>query len=167
MKHSLRNHTMVLGVHSNMEHLLEIEKELVGTYPKILFYKATTYEEGLQLMLSYTFDLVILEPSIEQGAELIALAVRRNFPVVIMSENGHSPEEVTQSYGLKLHAVLSQHDTAMIVQEIGKTLRTHNTLRVRLVIRRILTACTSIVRTLTPQTIEGKFHSLPNSCIYY
>jgi hypothetical protein len=167
MKNSLRNHKMVLGVHSHMEHLLEIEKELMGAHPTILFYKATTYEEGLQLMLSYTFDLVISETSVEQGTELIALALRRNFPVLIISENGQSPDELNQLYGLKIQAVSSKEDTTKIVQDIGKTLRAQNKLSLRLVIGKILTACTSIMHTLTPQTIDRKYYALPSNCIYY
>ena len=167
MKNSLRNHKMVLGVHSHMEHLLEIEKELMGAHPTILFYKATTYEEGLQLMLSYTFDLVISETSVEQGTELIALALRRNFPVLIISENGQSPDELNQLYGLHIQAVSSKEDTTKIVQDIGKTLRTQNKLSLRLVIGKILTMCNVIVHTLTPKTIDRKHYALPNNCIYY
>ena len=167
MKNSLRKHKMVLGVHSHMEHLLKMEKELVGAHPTILFYKATTYKEGLQLMLSYTFDLVVSETSVEQGTELIALALRRNFPVLIISENNQSPEELNQLHGLHIQAVSSQEDTTKIVQDIGKMLKAQNNLSLRLVIGKILTMCNLIVHTLTPQTIEEKYHALPNNCIYY
>ena len=161
------NHRMVLGVHRSMEHLIKMEKALKDAYPALQFHKATTYEEGLQLMLSYTFDLVISETGLKQGAELIELALHRNFPVVIISENGQSPEKLRRLYGLKIKVVSSKQDTMKTVRDIGMTLKIHNTLCSRRIIGGIISMCNLIICRLSPQTIDPKYYESPNNGVSY
>ncbi len=167
MKSFRTNHRMVLGVHSSMEQLLKMENELKDAYPTILLYKATTYEEGLQLVLSYTFDLVISEMGLKQGAEIIDLASRRNFPVVIISENGRSTEKLRRLYGPNIKAVSSKQDTMKIVQRIGEILKVHNKLRLQRIIGKFINMCHLTVRMLSPKTIDPKYYELPNNGMSY
>lgn len=167
MKNFRENHRMVLGVHRSMDHLIKMEKALKDAYPTIQLYKATTYEEGLQLMLSYTFDLVISGTGLKEGSELTDLALRRNFPVVIISENGRSPEDLKRLYGLKVKAVSSKQDTMEIVQDIGKTLKGPDGFRLRRIIGKIHMLFHWTVCMLSPQMIDPKYCELPSKGLDY
>jgi hypothetical protein len=158
---------MVLGVHRSMEHLTKMEKVLKDAYPAVQFHKATTYEEGLQLMLSYTFDLVISETRLKHGSDLIDLASRRNFPVVIISENGRSAEALRRLYGSKIKAVSSKQDTIKTVQRIGEILKVNKKLRLQRIFGKIISMCHLIVDMLSPKTIDPKYCELPNNGMDY
>lgn len=167
MKNFRTNHRMVLGVHRDTERLLNMEKELQNAYPGIMLHKAGTYEEALQLMLSYTFDLVISEMGLRQEAKLIDLALRRNFPVFIISENGHSPQELCRLYGSKIKALSSTQGTIKIVQDIGKKLKVHKKIGLRRIIGKIIGIGHLTVSILSPQTIDPKYYELPNNGMDY
>ena len=168
MKSFGTNHRIVLGVHRSMEHLMKMEKALKDAYPTLQFHKATTYDEGLQLMLSYTFDMVISETGLKQGAKLIDLALCQNLPLVIISANGRSPEDLNRLYGLKVKAVSAKQDTMAIVRQAGETLKFHNRLRfLQRIIWKIHRVCHLTVCTLSPQTIDPKYRELPNNGLDY
>jgi len=167
MKSFRTSHRMVLGVHSSKKHLIKMEKALKDVYPALQFHKATTYEEGLQLMLSYTFDLVISGTGLKQGAELIDLALRRNFPVVIISENGRSPEDLNRLYGLKVKAVSSKQDTMEIVRHAGEILKVPNGPCLRRIMGKTHRLYHLTVCMLSPQTIDPKYYELPNNGLDY
>ncbi|MBW1707007.1 MAG: response regulator [Deltaproteobacteria bacterium] len=66
-------------------------------------HKATDYDTALQYILSYTYDVVILDIMGVNGFELLRHAVSRGFPTVMFTAHALSPESLKKS--IKLGAV--------------------------------------------------------------
>lgn len=68
-----------------------------------LIHKASDYDTALQYLLSYTYDIVILDIMGVNGFELLKTSVSRNFPTVMLTAHALSPESLKRS--MKLGAV--------------------------------------------------------------
>ncbi|MDZ7699351.1 MAG: response regulator [Deltaproteobacteria bacterium] len=68
-----------------------------------LIHTATDYEKARQYLLSYTYDLVILDIMGVNGFELLKIAVAKNFPTVMLTAHALTPEALEKS--IKLGAV--------------------------------------------------------------
>jgi len=68
-----------------------------------LIHKATDYEKARQYLLSYTYDIVILDIMGVNGFELLKMAVAKNFPTVMLTAHALTPEALEKS--MKLGAV--------------------------------------------------------------
>lgn len=68
-----------------------------------LVRKANDYDSARQMLLSYTFDVVILDIMGVNGFELLKLSVSRGFPTVMLTAYALSPESLEKS--IKLGAV--------------------------------------------------------------
>lgn len=68
-----------------------------------LVHKATDYDTAVQYLLSYTYDIVILDIMGVNGFELLKNAVSRGFPTVMLTAHALSPESLKKS--IKLGAV--------------------------------------------------------------
>ncbi len=68
-----------------------------------LIHKATDYDTALQYLLSYTYDIVILDIMGVNGFELLKTSVSRGFPTVMLTAHALTPEALKQS--IKLGAV--------------------------------------------------------------
>ena len=66
-------------------------------------YKAKDYHTALQLMASFTFDIVILDIMGVNGFELLKHSVNRGFPTVMLTAHALTPEALKKS--IKLGAV--------------------------------------------------------------
>ena len=167
MEKSIIEHKMVLGMHSQMDHLLKMEKNILSVYPKIIFYKATDYEEGLQLLLSLTFDLVILKIGVEKEKSLMELALRRNFPVILLSENGQYREGLEQITGLDPRAHVQKADARKIVPVIEDVLKMNNVLKWRSFLANVSRTLNSVVSALSTKDIDDRYTDDSDKCIYY
>ena len=68
-----------------------------------LVHKAGDYDTALQYLLSYTYDIVILDIMGVRGFELLKNSVSRGFPTVMLTAHALSPESLKKS--IKLGAV--------------------------------------------------------------
>ena len=68
-----------------------------------LVHKATDYDTALQYLLSYTYDIVILDIMGVNGFELLKTSVSRSFPTVMLTAHALTPEALKRS--IKLGAV--------------------------------------------------------------
>lgn len=66
-------------------------------------YKAKNYNAALQLLASYTFDIVILDIMGVDGFELLKNSVSRGFPTVMLTAHALTPEALKKA--IKLGAV--------------------------------------------------------------
>lgn len=66
-------------------------------------HKAKDYDKALQLLASYTFDIVILDIMGVDGFELLKHSVSRGFPTVMLTAHALTPEALKKS--IKLGAV--------------------------------------------------------------
>jgi CheY-like chemotaxis protein len=65
--------------------------------------KANDYDTGRQYLMSFTFDIVILDIMGVNGFELLKLSVKRGFPTVMLTAYALTPEALEKS--IKLGAV--------------------------------------------------------------
>ena len=62
--------------------------------------KANDYDTGRQHLMSYTFDIVILDIMGVNGFELLKLSVKRGFPTVMLTAYALTPEALEKSIRL-------------------------------------------------------------------
>ncbi|MDZ7696885.1 MAG: response regulator [Deltaproteobacteria bacterium] len=98
-EHSALKDKVVLVVDDEPDVLETVEEEL----DMCLVHKATDYDTALQYLLSYTYDIVILDIMGVNGFELLKTAVSRGFPTVMLTAHALSPESLKKS--IKLGAV--------------------------------------------------------------
>lgn len=65
-----------------------------------LVHKAGDYDTALQYLLSYTYDIVILDIMGVNGFELLKTSVSRGFPTVMLTAHALSPESLEKSIRL-------------------------------------------------------------------
>ena len=90
---------MVLVVDDEEDVLDSVEEEL----DMCILHKATDYETALESLLSYTYDIVILDIMGVRGFELLQQSVSRGFPTVMLTAHALTPEALKKS--IKLGAV--------------------------------------------------------------
>ena len=90
---------VVLVVDDEPDVLETVEEEL----DMCLVHKASDYDTALQYLLSYTYDVVILDIMGVNGFELLKNAVSRGFPSVMLTAHALTPEALKKS--IKLGAV--------------------------------------------------------------
>lgn len=72
--------------------------------------KATTFEGARQRMVSYTYDLVILDIMGVQGFDLLKLASSRKLPAVMLTAHALSPEALKKSIELGARAYVPKDE---------------------------------------------------------
>lgn len=90
---------VILVVDDEPDVLETVEEEL----SMCLVHKAMDYETALQYLLSYTYDIVILDIMGVNGFELLKNSVNRGFPTVMLTAHALTPEALKKS--IKLGAV--------------------------------------------------------------
>ena len=90
---------VVLVVDDEPDVLQTVEEEL----DMCLVHKAKDYDTALQYLLSYTYDIVILDIMGVNGFELLKNAVSRGFPTVMLTAHALTPDALKKS--IKLGAV--------------------------------------------------------------
>jgi len=96
---SLLKDKHVLAVDDEPDILDIVEEEL----DMCMVRKAQDYETAMQLLASYTFDIVILDIMGVNGFELLRESVSRGFPTVMLTAHALSAESLKKS--IKLGAV--------------------------------------------------------------
>jgi DNA-binding NtrC family response regulator len=81
----------------------DVLETLEGVLDMCLVHKASDYDTALQYLLSYTYDIVILDIMGVNGFELLKTSVSRNFPTVMLTAHALSAESLKES--IKLGAV--------------------------------------------------------------
>ena len=90
----------VILVVDDEEDVLDTLGEMLDTS---IVHKAKDYETASEYLLSYTYDIVILDIMGVNGFELLKLAVTRDFPTVMLTAHAVTPDALKKS--IKLGAV--------------------------------------------------------------
>ncbi len=84
--------------------VVDDEADVLETVKEILdgcrVYTARDYETALQYLLSYTFDIVILDIMGVNGFDLLKASVKRGFPTVMLTAYALTPEALEKSIRL-------------------------------------------------------------------
>lgn len=87
MKAGEMKYMRILGMDNNWDVLSEMASVIRSTWPECFFDRARSYDEGLQRMLSYTYNLVIADPNHQPGSRLVDQAVTCQFPMLALVDN--------------------------------------------------------------------------------
>jgi len=98
LKSPLQN-KVVLLVDDEPDILESVSEEL----EMCLVHKAENFETARQYLLSYTYDLVVLDIMGVSGFELLKMAVAKGFPTIMLTAHALTPEALKKS--IKLGAV--------------------------------------------------------------
>jgi len=90
---------VILVVDDEPDVLETVEEEL----DMCLVHKAGDYDTALQYLLSYTYDVVVLDIMGVDGFELLKNAVSRGFPAVMLTAHAVTPDALKKS--IKLGAI--------------------------------------------------------------
>ena len=99
-------HKLVLAVNEEKDILDIIEEKFFCEAPNVTFHAATTFENARQYLLSYTYDLVVLDILGVRGLELLQIAHNAGVPVVILTAHAVSREALRKSIELGARAYL-------------------------------------------------------------
>lgn len=87
---------VILAVDDEPDVLETVEDEL----DMCIVHKAQDYDTALQYLLSYTYDVVVLDIMGVNGFELLKTAVARGFPAVMLTAHAVTPEALKKSIKL-------------------------------------------------------------------
>ncbi len=96
---SLLKDKVILVVDDEPDIIETIKEEL----DMCLVHEATDHDTALQLLMSYTYDIVILDIMGVNGFDLLKKSVQRGFPTVMLTAHALSPESLKKS--IKLGAI--------------------------------------------------------------
>ena len=115
MKESILSKKRILAVDDEPDVLMVLEEEIQDVYPDCQLDKATTFEEAVQLLASWTYDLVILDIMGVRGFELLEDAVARDVPVAMLTAHALTPEALKRSIALGARTYLPKEKLGEIV----------------------------------------------------
>jgi DNA-binding response OmpR family regulator len=96
---------LVLAVDDEPD-VLETIQEMLSECPDVTLHTATTFEQARQMLISYTYDLVILDIMGVRGFELLEIASLAGFPAVMLTAHAVNPEALKKSIDLGARAYL-------------------------------------------------------------
>jgi CheY-like chemotaxis protein len=123
MVDSILNGKRILAVDDEPDVLTVLGEEILGVAPKCKFEKAITYEEAVKKLESQVYDVVILDIMGVRGFDLLDLAVRKNFKVVMLTAHALSPEALKRSFEMKARAYLPKEKLGEIVPFLEDVLK--------------------------------------------
>jgi len=123
MKESILNGKRILAVDDEPDVLTVLEGEVLDGAPQCRFDKATSYQEAVEKMMSWTYDVVILDIMGVRGFDLLELAVGRNFPVAMLTAHALTPEALRRSFEMKARSYLPKEKLGEIVPFLEDVLR--------------------------------------------
>jgi len=95
-KESILKDKVVLIVDDEPDVLTTVEE----TLDMCIVHKAGDYDNGHQLLMSYTYDIVILDIMGVDGFELLKVSVSKGFPTVMLTAHAVTPEALKKSIKL-------------------------------------------------------------------
>ncbi len=113
---------LILAV-DDEEDVLEIIEEELAFVGEGTLHKATTFEKGREYLVSFTYDLVILDIMGVRGFDLLKIAVRQNFPVVMLTAHALNPEALKRSIELGARAYLPKEQLKSLVPFLEDVLK--------------------------------------------
>lgn len=98
--------------------LLTIEEEILNKCQECRLDIATTFEDARQLMLMFTYNLVIFDTATLTESILVDLTLGRNIPVLVLSNDAMISEALRQFNVFRVKAFLQKKDINNIVHVI-------------------------------------------------
>ncbi|MBP1740703.1 MAG: response regulator with CheY-like receiver, AAA-type ATPase, and DNA-binding domain [Deltaproteobacteria bacterium] len=102
--------------------VVDDEKDVLDAVAEMLekctVHKVSDYETALQHLLSYTYDIVVLDIMGVNGFELLKVAVKRGFPAVMLTAHALTPESLKKSIRLGAVSFLPKERMGDLVEHL-------------------------------------------------
>jgi DNA-binding NtrC family response regulator len=102
--------------------VVDDEKDVLDSVGDMLemcmVHKVGDYETALQHLLSYTYDIVVLDIMGVNGFELLKVAVKRGFPAVMLTAHALTPESLKKSIRLGAVSFLPKERMGDLVEHL-------------------------------------------------
>ena len=117
MAESVLNNKRILAVDDEPDILEVLKEEIETAAPTCSLDTASSYEKAVELLTSWTYDLVILDIMGVRGFDLLQLAVKRPYPIPVVMLTAHalSPESLRKSIELGARAYLPKDRLGALV----------------------------------------------------
>lgn len=113
---------LILAV-DDEEDVLDIIEEELSEYANVTLHTATSFEQAQQYLVSYTYDLVILDIMGVRGFDLLQIADSAGFPVVMLTAHAFTPEALKKSIDLGARAYLPKEKLGSLVPFLEDVLK--------------------------------------------
>jgi DNA-binding response OmpR family regulator len=113
---------LILAV-DDEEDVLDIIEEELSESAHVTLHRATTFEKAQQYLVSYTYDLVILDIMGVRGFELLQIAANAGFPVVMLTAHAFTPDALKKSIELGARAYLPKEKLGSLTPFLEDVLR--------------------------------------------
>jgi DNA-binding response OmpR family regulator len=123
MQESILTGKMILTVDDEADVLEILKEEITEVCGGCNLHQAGTYELALDHLLSYTYDLVVLDIMGVRGFDLLQKAVSRGFPVVMLTAHALSPQALKRSIEMGARAYLPKEKLSEVVPFLEDVLR--------------------------------------------
>lgn len=124
------NGKIILAVDDEPDFLTVLEKKILEACPKCYFDRVTTYEKAVEMMLIWTYDLILLNATLPRSFDLLERAIIQrgdtNFPVVIVTAHVLSREALAVSFKMGAHAYMPKEGVEEVVPFLEEILRYEN-----------------------------------------
>lgn len=115
MVESILDGKKILAVDDEPDVLEVLEEEILGSCTSCQLDKATSYQTAMDKLESNAYDMVILDIMGVRGFDLLDMAVKRNFKVVMLTAHALIPEALKQCFERKARAYLPKEKLGGIV----------------------------------------------------
>ena len=86
-------------------------KKKLSESANVTLHRATTFEKAQQYLVSYTYDLVILDIMGVRGFDLLQIADNAGFPTVMLTAHAFTPEALKKSIELGARGIFTKRKT--------------------------------------------------------
>jgi CheY-like chemotaxis protein len=113
-KSEVLDEKLILAVDDEEDVLEIIQEELSGS-ANCTLHRATTFERAQQYLVSYSYDVVILDIMGVRGFDLLRIAHNAGFPVVMLTAHAFTPDALKKSIELGARAYLPKEKLGSLV----------------------------------------------------
>jgi len=115
MKESMLKNLQILAVDDEQDVLDLIREEVQDTCPDCRIHLALSYQQAVDYLVSWTYDLVILDIMGIRGFDLLEIAAARKLRVVMLTAHALTPEALKKSIEKGARAYLPKEKLGEIV----------------------------------------------------
>lgn len=112
---SILNGKRILVVDDEPDILEVLSEEILETCPDCQIDKAINFEAAQEMLNSWKYDIVLLDIMGVRGFDLLVLAVKRQFPVAMLTAHAMTPEALRRSIEMGARAYLPKEKLEEIV----------------------------------------------------
>jgi DNA-binding NarL/FixJ family response regulator len=123
MNESILDGLKILAVDDEPDVLDTLETVIKTACPRCQFDKAATFDEAADLLKASHFDIVILDIMGVRGFELLEIAVKREFKVVMLTAHAFSPEALRKSHDMGARAYVPKEKMGEIIPFLEDVLK--------------------------------------------